>query len=116
MMKLQRLRKNQDFQKVYKKGKSTANRQFIVYVLRGENQKFSRLGLSVSKKMGNAVVRNKIRRHVKEAMRAMEGKIQLGNDYIIISRKPAADMTYTEVKSSLQHVLKRACVFHEKRG
>lgn len=116
MKKLEKLRKNKDFQTVYQKGKSTANRQFVVYVLKRSNQEYSRMGLSVSKKMGNAVTRNRIRRYIKEAITMMEDKLQLGNDYIIISRKASVDMDFHQVKSSLQHVLKRAGVFKDKRG
>ena len=60
MNKHQRIKKNKEFQHVFKKGKSFANRQFIVYVLKGEQPEF-RLGLSVSKKVGNAVARNRVK-------------------------------------------------------
>lgn len=116
MKKIKRLSKNEDFQTVYKKGRSMANRQFVVYVLKGKNKEYSRVGLSVSKKMGNAVVRNKIKRYIREVLKDIEDKLQLGNDYIIISRRPVVDMDYHQAKSSLVHVLKKAKVFHERKG
>lgn len=110
MKTLQRLKKNNDFQHVFKKGQSTANRQFVVYVLKMPERAENRLGLSVSKKIGNAVVRNRIKRKVREVFRQLNGRLEQGHDFIIIARQPAADMTFAEIESSLQHVLKRAKV------
>ena len=62
MKKRNRLKKNEDFQKVFKKGKSMANRQYVLYVLHQPEAKEFRVGLSVSKKIGNAVVRNRVKR------------------------------------------------------
>lgn len=115
MKTLQRLKKNVDFQHVFKKGRSTANRQFVVYVLNFPEREESRLGLSVSKKIGNAVVRNRIKRKVREVFRHLEERLENGNDYIIIARKPASEMTFSEIDSSLQHVLKRAKVLKPNR-
>ncbi|WP_409276369.1 ribonuclease P protein component [Neobacillus sp. SCS-31] len=110
MKKDYRIKKNNDFQAVFKKGRSTANRQFIVYVLKKENQPSFRIGLSVSKKIGNAVVRNRIKRYIRQSFFEMKEGLADGNDYVIIARKPAADMDFFEVKKSLAHVLKLAKV------
>ncbi len=110
MKKDYRIKKNNDFQAVFKKGRSTANRQFIVYVLKKENQPSFRIGLSVSKKIGNAVVRNRIKRYIRQSFFEMKEGLSDGNDYVIIARKPAADMDFFEVKKSLAHVLKLAKV------
>ncbi|MCO7175270.1 ribonuclease P protein component [Sporolactobacillus kofuensis] len=110
MKTLKRLKKNQDFQVVFKDGKSFANRQFVVYVLNQPNQPYSRLGLSVSKKMGNAVMRNHIKRYIKAIFREFSDRLEVGNDYIIISRKPVSTMSHVEMQKSLEHVLKKAHV------
>ncbi|MFX3618605.1 MAG: ribonuclease P protein component [Sporolactobacillus sp.] len=110
MKKIRRLKKNQDFQVVFNKGKSIANRQFVVYVLAQQDKSFARLGLSVSKKMGNAVMRNHIKRLIKESFREFSEELELGNDYIIISRRPVRTMSYHEFQGSLRHVLKKAGV------
>ena len=65
MNKKQRIKKNAEFQKIFKKGKSFANRQFVVYCLEKEED-YYRVGLSVSKKVGNAVVRNRIKRYIRQ--------------------------------------------------
>lgn len=104
------IKKNEEFQAVFKKGQSTANRQFIVYVLKKEEQQLFRIGLSVSKKIGNAVMRNKIKRYIRQSIFEMKEGLSSGRDYVIIARKPAADMDFFEVKKSLAHVLKLAKV------
>lgn len=114
MRTLKRLRKNEEFQVVFKKGKSVANRQFVVYVLKRPEQSYSRLGLSVSKKMGNAVMRNHIKRFIKEIFRDLSDRLEPGNDYIIISRRPVRTMSYQEMQGSLVHVLKKAGVIVER--
>lgn len=108
MKKSYRVKKNTEFQHIFKKGKSSANRQFVIYVLKKESQQNFRIGLSVSKKIGNAVKRNEIKRYIRQSFLELETYIDKGNDYVIIARKPAAEMNFHEVKKSLQHVLKVA--------
>ncbi|XJZ27331.1 ribonuclease P protein component [Bacillota bacterium Lsc_1132] len=106
MKKELRIKKNKEFQEIFKKGRSFANRQFVVYVLHKEEQQSFRIGLSVSKKIGNAVTRNRIKRYIRQAIFELNDVLFSGNDYVIIARKPAAEMSFFEVKKSLQHVLK----------
>ncbi|WAA09534.1 ribonuclease P protein component [Fervidibacillus albus] len=113
MKKKYRIKKNEDFQKIFQKGKSTANRQFIIYRLENGRDHF-RIGLSVSKKIGNAVVRNRIKRYVRQAFHELEQEIRPSYDLIIIARKSAKDMSYQEVKKSLIHVLKISKIFINK--
>jgi len=101
-----RVKKNKEFQEAFKKGKSVANRQFVVYILRKTEQENFRIGLSVSKKIGNAVMRNQIKRYIRQSFHEFQDRVQNGNDYIIIARKPTAEMDMHEVKKSLEHVLK----------
>lgn len=108
MKKAYRIKKDKDFQAVFKKGKSYANRQFVVYVLKKENQHHFRIGLSVSKKLGNAVKRNEIKRYIRQTFLELEKNLSCENDYVIIARKPAAEMSFYEVKKSLIHVCKIA--------
>jgi len=110
MKKRQRVKKNDDFQKVFKKGKSFANRQFVVYFLSKEEQTEFRVGLSVSKKLGNAVKRNQIKRYIRHSILDLKDDLKTNMDYVIIARQPAATMDFHEVKQSLQHVLKIAKV------
>jgi ribonuclease P protein component len=114
MKKELRVKKNKEFQEAFQKGKSFANRQFVVYSLPKEGQEDFRIGLSVSKKVGNAVTRNQIKRYIRQAVFELSDQIVPGNDYVIIARKPAADMDFFEVKKSLTHVFKVGKVFKRR--
>lgn len=113
MKKEYRIKDNKDFQTVFQKGISTANRQFVVYVLEKEQPHF-RIGLSVSKKIGNAVTRNRIKRLIRQFFLEHQEYLAQDKDYIIIARKPTSDMDYYEVTNSLRHVLKLAKVLKMK--
>ncbi|QKS73116.1 ribonuclease P protein component [Paenalkalicoccus suaedae] len=107
-----RLKKNEDFQYVFQHGYSVANRQFVLYQVKKEDQQDIRIGLSVSKKLGNAVVRNRVKRLMKEALRPQTESLYQNRDVVIIARKPVTEMSLTEMEKSLQHVLKVAKLFH----
>ncbi|MCI3142558.1 ribonuclease P protein component [Staphylococcus haemolyticus] len=110
--KAYRIKKNTDFQTIYKRGKSLANRQFVVYTYNSNKNHF-RLGISVSKKLGNAVTRNRIKRAIRENFKIHKEDI-IARDIIVIARQPAKDMTTLEIQGSLEHVLKIAKVFNKK--
>lgn len=111
LKKEQRIKKNEDFQKVFKRGKSVANRQFVVYSYRRDKQQQFRIGLSVGKKLGNAVTRNRIKRYIRQSFLEMKDDIKNDTDYVIIARHQAATLDFHETKKSLQHVLKIAKAF-----
>ncbi|ALS77170.1 MULTISPECIES: ribonuclease P protein component [Planococcus] len=113
MNKDQRIKKNKEFQQIFKKGKSFANRQFIVYVLKSEQPEF-RIGLSVSKKVGNAVVRNRVKRYIRQTFLELKDELLPNADYIIIARPQAATLDFHESKKSLEHVLKIARTLPKK--
>jgi ribonuclease P protein component len=101
-----RVKKNAEFQEIFKKGKSVANRQFIVYSLKKDHTENFRFGLSVSKKVGNSVTRNQIKRYIRQSILELKDSIHNDVDLVIIARKPAATMTFAEIKGSLTHVFK----------
>ncbi len=109
------MKKNKEFQEVFNKGTSFANRQYVVYVLPKKDQEVFRVGLSVSKKVGKAVTRNQIKRYIRQVFLELKDEVVKGNDYIIIARKPAANMNFHETKKSLNHVLSRAKVLKRKK-
>ncbi len=108
MKKAYRIKKNEDFQLVYKNGKSFANRQFVIYILEKPDQENFRIGLSVSKQIGTAVVRNRVKRLIREAFQYLKDDLPNGYDFVIIARKPAAAMDFHDVKKSIIHILKLA--------
>ncbi|MEW9672341.1 ribonuclease P protein component [Ammoniphilus sp. 3BR4] len=103
-----RLRDQNEFQKVFQQGKSAANRQFVVYMLPKEGQEHIRIGISVSKKIGKAVVRNRVKRLIREASRLLVPQMKWRGDLVIIARIPVAEMDYHELSASLTHCLKKA--------
>jgi ribonuclease P protein component len=106
MKKEFRIKKNKEFQAAFQNGFSFANRQFVVYSLKKEGQVYFRIGFSVSKKIGNAVIRNRIKRYLRQSILELNDQLAPGNDYVILARKPAAEMDFFEIKKSLTHVLK----------
>ena len=103
-----RLRNRADFSRVYRHGKSFANHQFVVYWFRKKEVEKFRVGISVSKKVGNAVVRNRMRRLVKEIVRHQEDRLIEHVDLVFIVRKGALNMPYKDLEKSILHVLRKA--------
>ncbi|MGR9048033.1 ribonuclease P protein component [Halobacillus faecis] len=114
MKKAYRIKKNEDFQKVFRRGQSFANRQLVLYYMKKEEQSHFRIGLSVSKKIGHAVMRNQIKRYLRQAFHELEADIYPNYDLVIIARKPTNQMEFHEIKKSLTHVLSRSKLLNKK--
>ena len=99
------LKSNIDFRCVYKNGKSYANKYLVMYVLENDNRK-NRIGISVSKKVGNSVVRHRITRLIRESYRLHENIFNSGLDIVVVARKSAAFVGYAEIESALLHLSK----------
>lgn len=97
------LKKNKDFQHVYKNGRSAANRYLVLYKEENQTER-NRLGISVSKKVGNSVVRHHLTRLIRESYRLHETEFRRGYDLIVIARPGAKACTYREVESALMHL------------
>ena len=97
------LKRNADFQNVYKNGKSYANRYLVMYVLENQTGRY-RLGISVSKKVGNSIVRHRVTRLIRESYRLQEDMFNSGLDMVVIARKSAKDKTCQDIGSALQHL------------
>jgi len=96
--KAYRIKKNSDFQFIYKKGKSVANKQFVVYTKANKDLEHFRLGISVSKKLGNAVVRNRIKRAIRENFKVHKEDI-IPIEIIVIARQPAKHMDTLQIQA-----------------
>ncbi len=99
------IKKNSDFQKVYKNGKSYANRNLVMYVIKN-SEKMSRIGISVSKKVGNSVVRHRITRLIRECYRLNESRIKNHYDIVVVVRVQASNADYHELLKSYLHLCK----------
>lgn len=100
------LKKNFQFRYVYKRGKSIANRHLVLYMVKNGTQG-NQLGISVSSKVGNSVVRSHVTRLIRESYRNMEEEVRAGYDLVVIARNACADASYHEVSRSLRHLFKK---------
>lgn len=104
-MKAVHLKKNEDFRKVFKTGKSYADRYFVMYVKKRENEESEiRVGISVSKKVGNSVVRHRIARVVREAFRLYGSMFNSGLDIVVIARTGAVGVGLNDAVNSFRHL------------
>lgn len=97
------LKKNKDFQNVYRNGKSYADKYLVMYVLENGLES-NRIGISVSKKVGNSVVRHRVKRLIKESYRLNENRFRTGCDIVVVARKDAKGRNYSEIESALLHL------------
>ena len=97
------LKKTKDFQNVYRRGKSYANRYLVMYVLSNQTEG-NRLGISVSKKVGNSVIRHHLTRLIRESYRLHEDMFNSGLDIVVVVRNTARDKSYKEIESALMHL------------
>lgn len=97
------LKKNHQFQFVFRNGKSYANKYLVMYV-KENGLSENRIGISVSKKVGNSVVRHRVTRLIRESYRLHESIFNSGLDMVIVARPSAATVGYYEVESALLHL------------
>jgi ribonuclease P protein component len=106
----QSLNKNFEFHRLYNKGKSAASPLLVIYC-RKNGRKFSRLGLTVSKKVGKAVHRNKLRRRLREAYRIKEASFACGWDIAVVARIKSRFASYAELSSDFYSLAARLGLF-----
>ena len=97
------LKKNTEFQNVYANGVSFANKYLVMYVLKNDLNK-NRIGISVSKKVGNSVIRHRITRLIRESYRLQEDVFNSSLDIVVIARGKAREVGYKEIESALLHL------------
>ena len=97
------IKRNEDFRKVYSNWISKANRLLVMYILKNETDN-NRFGISVSKKVGNSIVRHRITRLIRESIRLNTDKFLPGYDVVIVARQSMKGLGYKETESALLHV------------
>jgi ribonuclease P protein component len=105
-----RLQEQADFQRTRREGKCWSHRLVVVCVLRNERP-HSRFGFAVSKRVGKATARNRVRRRLREAVRRDIQRIASGWDMVFIARQPVTEADYGEVVTAVREVLGRAGVW-----
>lgn len=114
MRKSYRVKKENEFQRVFETHDSVANRKFIIYQLAKPGQKHFRVGISVGKKIGNAAHRNWLKRRIRQTLLEVKPQIKDELDFIIIARPAADGLEMAEVKQNLVHAMKLAHLFKEE--
>ena len=104
MNKSESLKINFDFKKVYEKKKAGSDSILILFIDKNEETESNRLGISVSKKVGNSVVRHHLTRLIRESYRLHEAVFNSGLDIVIVARPNAKDISYKETESALLHL------------
>lgn len=112
MKKSFRVKREKDFKSIFTDGTSFANRKFVVYQLKNQQNHF-RVGLSVSKKLGNAVTRNQIKRRIRHIIQNAKGSLVDHVDFVVIARKGVEGLDYAEMEKNLLHVLKLSKIYRE---
>ena len=102
-----RLKRKSDFNRVYGKGRSYATDLVVMYVAPNRSES-TRIGFSISSKVGKSVVRNRTRRLLREACRLLLPHVQQGFDIIVIAKKKAADASFAELYSAVRKLFRRA--------
>lgn len=106
MSSLTKIKKNNDFRKIYNSRKSVADRNMVLYFL-SNNEEYCRFGFTVSKKIGNAVTRNRVRRLFGEVCRLNKEKFPIGYDYILLARRGIIGLNYYQIEESLLKLIKK---------
>ena len=108
------LKKNDDFRSVYSLKNSVAGRYLVLYVKKN-GLDINRLGISVSKKVGNSVARHRLRRLIKEAYRLNEERFHTGSDLVIVARANSKDCTYFEIESAICRLAEKKKIIKENQ-
>lgn len=106
-MKYQSLKKNYEFRKVYKSGKSYSNRLLVLYIFKNR-ENYNKTGISVSKKVGKSIVRSRVKRLIKESFRDNMINLKQGYNLVFIARVASSEKGYKEINNSLVNLLRRS--------
>jgi ribonuclease P protein component len=107
-----RLSRSAEFERVYRHGRSSANRHLVLYSFPNPAAELPRVGLSVSRKVGGAVERNRVKRLLREAFAAVEPELHPGHDIVVVARPPVRELAEREglagVEATLGELLVKA--------
>ncbi|NLL30381.1 MAG: ribonuclease P protein component [Clostridiales bacterium] len=114
-----RIKKNNEFKLVYRRGKSLANNLLVLYIFKNnknrtkENVTYNKVGISVSKKVGNSVVRSRSKRLISESYRLNQENLKTGYDFVFIARNAIKGKDYFEVENAMKKLFKKAGLYKE---
>ncbi|NLH96594.1 MAG: ribonuclease P protein component [Clostridiaceae bacterium] len=114
MKNTERLKKNSDFARMYRKGRFFPGKYLVVYLMKN-NAGFNRLGVSVSKKIGKSVKRNRVKRLIRESYRLLEPFIPVGLDIVITARKVDTTYSFADIMKEMKFLFKKAGAFDREK-
>jgi len=106
-MKENRIRKNVEFRAIYRRGKSFSNHLLVLYIYKNRKH-INRIGVSVSKKVGKSVIRNRVKRLIKESYRLNSSNLKIGYELVFIARSAANNKNYIEIDDAVKNLFKKA--------
>ncbi len=112
-----RLRKNNEFKVVYRRGRSLANNLLVLYIYNNKKNKtedklpYNKVGISVSKKVGNSVVRSRSKRLITESYRLNEKDIKKGYDFVFVARSAIKDKSFFDVEEAMKKLFLKAGLY-----
>lgn len=113
MNKEYRIKKSKEIEKIIKKKHSLINEYYVIYIKKNIETSHFRLGVSVSKKIGNAVVRNTEKRRIREIFRNLKGELK-NYDIFVVARENSLKLTFEEKKNAIIDLLKKLNIFLEE--
>lgn len=119
-MKLGKLRKNNEFRIVYRRGKSFSTDLLVLYVFKNnsklpEDLYINRVGISVSKKVGKSVIRSRVKRLISESYRLNSASLKKKYDFVFVARTAAKDKSYKEIEDSMKKLFKKAGLYDNEK-
>ena len=103
MKNINSLKNSREFSQVYNHRESLANKYLVMYIVKTD-QVYSRIGISVSKKVGNSVIRHRITRLIRESYRLHKDKIKDGYDIVVVARNTAKGKNFHDIESAFLHL------------
>ncbi|MFZ5353899.1 MAG: ribonuclease P protein component [Bacillota bacterium] len=104
---LLKIKRNSQFKKIYGEGRYYAEEFLVVYILKNSSE-YNKVGFSVSKKVGKAVVRNRVKRLMKESYRTFSENLKTGNDIVITARAKSSDAKFADILKNMESAFVRA--------